>query len=126
MELLGCFLGMGKITSVNSRTAFQHEVLESDVPVVVDFWASWCGPCKVVAPELELLAVAYGDDLRVVKVDVDANQDIAQEYGVQSIPTIALFRSGEWVAATVGAKRARVIEGDLGLPSATGAYESTK
>ncbi len=108
---------MGTITTVNGRADFQRDVIESSVPVVVDFWASWCGPCKVVAPELELLAAAYGDDLRVVKVDVDANSDIAAEYGVMSIPTIALFRSGEWVAASVGAKRARVIEGELGLAS---------
>jgi len=107
---------METIFNVNGRSSFQSEVLDASVPVIVDFWASWCGPCKVVAPELELLAAAYGDDLRVVKVDVDANGDIAAEYGVQSIPTIALFRSGTWVAASVGAKRARVIEGDLGLP----------
>ena len=116
---------MGKIIDINSRAAFQRDVLEAEIPVIVDFWANWCGPCKVVAPELELLAKAYGEDLRIVKVDVDVNQDIAVEYGVQSIPTIALFRSGEWVAATVGAKRARVIEGDLGLASATGAHEAT-
>lgn len=108
---------MTNIISIDSRASFQREVLESGVPVVVDFWAAWCGPCRAVAPELELLADAYGEDLRVVKVDVDANQDIAAEYGIQSIPTIALFRSGEWVAATLGAKRARVIEGDLGLAS---------
>ncbi|HVA53372.1 MAG TPA: thioredoxin [Acidimicrobiales bacterium] len=112
---------MGKIINISNRSSFQSEVLDSKVPVVVDFWAAWCGPCKVVAPELELLASAYGEDLRIVKVDVDANGDIAAEYGVQSIPTIALFKSGEWVAATVGAKRARVIEGDLGLASAVDA-----
>ncbi len=108
---------MGRIINISSRSSFQSEVLDSSVPVVVDFWAAWCGPCKFVAPELEILASAYGEGLRVVKVDIDANGDIAAEYGVQSIPTIALFKSGEWVAATVGAKRARVIEGDLGLTS---------
>jgi len=107
---------MENIINVNDQATFQREVLDSKVPVLVDFWASWCGPCKAVAPELQILADAYGEDLRVVKVDVDANSDIAATYGVQSIPTIALFKSGEWVKATVGAKRARVIEGDLGLP----------
>jgi thioredoxin len=110
---------MGNIINVNDRSAFQREVLDSTVPVLVDFWASWCGPCKVVAPELQILADAYGDDLSVVKVDVDANTDIAEQYGIQSIPTIALFQSGEWVSATSGAKKARVIEGALGLPGVT-------
>jgi thioredoxin len=113
-------MGMANIVNVNSRSSFQSEVLDSNVPVVVDFWAAWCGPCRAVAPELEILAEAYGEDVRVVKVDVDLNTDIAAEYGVQTIPTIALFRSGKWVAATVGAKRARVIEGDLGLASVAG------
>ncbi len=96
-------------------TTFDREVLESDVPVVVDFWASWCGPCRVVAPELEALAAEHGDELKVVKVDVDAAPTVAGRYGVQGIPTIALFRDGAQVAVTVGAKPRRAIEHDLGL-----------
>ena len=96
-------------------TTFDREVLASDVPVVVDFWAAWCGPCRVVAPELEALAVEHGDALKVVKVDVDAAPAVAGRYGIQGIPTIALFRDGQPVAASVGAKPRRAIEEDLGL-----------
>jgi thioredoxin 1 len=109
---------MTNIINITDQSAFQREVLQSPVPVLVDFWAAWCGPCKLVAPELQILADAYGNDIRVVKVDVDAHTQIASAYGVQSIPTVALFREGEWVAASVGAKRARVIESELGLPGA--------
>ena len=109
------FVSVGTITTVNGRADFQREVLESSIPVVVGFWADWCGPRKVVAPELELLAAAYGDDMRVVKVDVDTTSDTAAEYGVMSIPTIALVRSGAWVGVCVGTKLAHVIEGELGL-----------
>ena len=101
-------------------TTFDHEVLASDVPVVVDFWASWCGPCHVVAPELEALATEHGDALKVVKVDVDAAPGVAGRYGIRGIPTIALFRDGAPVASTVGAKPRRAIEADLGLASPRG------
>jgi len=98
---------------------FEHEVLNATVPVVVDFWAAWCGPCRAVAPELEALAVEHGETIKVVKVDVDAAPGIAGRYGVQGIPTIALFRDGRPVAASVGAKPRRVIEAELGVAAAS-------
>ncbi len=74
---------------------FQELVLGSDKPVVVDFWAVWCGPCKMVAPEMEKLAEKYGDAIQVVKVDVDANPVLSQAFNIMSIPTIAFFRPGK-------------------------------
>jgi len=109
---------MATITHADDPATFEAEVLQSTVPVVVDFWAEWCGPCRTVTPELEKLAEAHGDALKVVKVDVDANGTIAGRYGIQGIPTIALFRDGEPVAASVGAKPRAAIEADLGLTHA--------
>ena len=96
-------------------TTFDREVLNATVPVVVDFWAEWCGPCRVVAPEVGALAAEHGDAIKVVKVDVDAAPGVAGRYGIQGIPTIALFRDGRPVAASVGAKTRRMIEAELGL-----------
>ena len=73
---------------------FQDLVLKSEVPVVVDFWATWCGPCRMVAPEMEKLQEKYGDSVQVVKVDVDANPMLSQAFNIMSIPTIAFFRPG--------------------------------
>jgi thioredoxin 1 len=83
--------------------SFQAEVLESDLPVVVDFWAAWCGPCRVMSPILEELA-AERPDLRVVKGDVDENQLIAARYGVLSMPTFMVFRNGAPVGQLIGSR----------------------
>ena len=92
---------MAGITEVTDTT-FQAEVLESDVPVLVDFWAPWCGPCRIVAPHLEELA-GERDDLRVVKLNVDDNPQTAASYNVMSIPTILLFKDGQVAHQIVGA-----------------------
>ena len=83
---------------------FQRVVLESPVPVLVDFWAPWCGPCRMVAPILEQLAVEYGERLRVVKLNVDECPELAQRWGVHSIPTLAVFSAGQQADRVVGAQ----------------------
>ncbi len=82
---------------------FSQEVLNSEIPVLVDFWAPWCGPCRMVAPILEEIAKEYEGRLKVVKVNVDENQIVASSYGIMSIPTLILFRAGTPVGKLVGA-----------------------
>jgi thioredoxin 1 len=82
---------------------FQGEVLQSDKPVLVDFWAIWCGPCKMIAPTIEELAKEYDGKLKVTKMDVDANPKTAMQYGIRSIPTLLIFKGGQVVEQIVGA-----------------------
>lgn len=89
---------------------FEQVVLHSDKPVLVDFWAAWCGPCKLVAPEIEKLAAKYEGAIEVVKVDVDANPMISQTFGIMSIPTIAFFTPGESPVGVVGFRPADQLE----------------
>jgi thioredoxin 1 len=88
-----------EITDVN----FQTEVLKSDQPVLLDFWAEWCGPCKMIAPMVEEIAKEYADKLKVGKVDVDSNQQTSMQYGIRSIPTLLIFKGGKVVDQLVGA-----------------------
>lgn len=82
---------------------FQKEVLEASEPVLVDFWATWCGPCRLIAPIIDELAEEYDGTVRVGKVDVDNNQKVAMQYGIRSIPSLLIFKDGKVVATIVGA-----------------------
>jgi thioredoxin 1 len=93
---------MGNALAVTGEN-FQSEVLQSPVPVLVDFWAAWCGPCRAVAPALEEIAGEYAGKLKVVKLDVDENNEIAGRYNVVSIPTLMVFKGGQMVERLVGA-----------------------
>ncbi len=86
-----------------SDTAFEQDVLKSGTPVLVDFWAEWCGPCKVIAPHLEAIAAELGDKVQVIKVNIDENPLTPTRYGVRGIPTLMLFKNGEVAATKVGA-----------------------
>jgi len=82
---------------------FDAEVRQADVPVVVDFWAEWCGPCKMIGPSLEELATEYGDKVKIVKVNVDENPDSPAQLGVRGIPALFMFKNGEVVSNKIGA-----------------------
>ena len=86
-----------------SDDSFETDVLKADRPVLVDYWAEWCGPCKMIAPILEEIADEYQDKIKVCKIDIDSNQQTPPKYGIRGIPTLMLFRNGEVEATKVGA-----------------------
>ena len=94
---------MGTTRAVTDET-FEAEVLKSSKPIIVDYWAEWCGPCRMISPVLEEIAAEHGDQLTVAKLDVDANPETARDFQVVSIPTLILFKDGQPVKRIVGAK----------------------
>ena len=104
-------------TAVTEST-FDQEVLESETPVLVDFWAEWCGPCHAVSPILERIVDERNGELRLVKVNIDEEQELARRYGIMSIPAMVIFKEGEPAAAAVGAMPKGALERALGLVEA--------
>jgi thioredoxin 1 len=99
-------MGVGKV----SDATFEAEVLKSAEPVVVDFWAEWCGPCRMIAPALEEIAGSLNGKVKIVKLNVDENPQIAAKYGIMSIPTLMLFKNGELASRQVGAAPKQKLE----------------
>ena len=100
-----------------TTTTFEQEVLQSETPVLVDFWAEWCGPCHAVSPILDRIAEERAGSLKLVKINIDEEPDIAERYGIASIPTMILFRDGQPAVSVIGAQPKGAIERTLGLIS---------
>lgn len=113
---------MSELIKEATDATFEEMVLKSERPVVVDFWAAWCGPCKMVAPEMEKLAEKYDGAVDVVKVDVDANPRLSQAFNIMSIPTIAFFRPGQQPMGVVGFRPLEQLEQQFELAT----YQSSK
>ncbi|MDY6821932.1 MAG: thioredoxin [Deferribacterota bacterium] len=101
------------MAQVINEDSFEEEVLKSDTPVLVDFWAEWCGPCKMLTPLLEQLSKDYDGKVKVVKVNVDENQNLAAKYGIMSIPTVIIFDKGNIVEQFIGVQAKSVYEDAL-------------
>jgi thioredoxin 1 len=104
----------GSVKEVNAQE-FDQIVASSTVPVVADFWAPWCGPCRMVGPVLEKMAEDQGDKISVVKVNVDVNQELAAKFGIMSIPTVILFKDGKLDKQIIGARQQEDYEKEFGL-----------
>src|SRR5438094_10514554 len=104
-----------EMSTAVTESSFEQEVLESEKPVIVDFWAEWCGPCHAVSPVLDRIVEERGEEIRLVKINVDEEQELMIRYGIQSIPTIILFKDGAPAAAVIGAQPKGAIEKGLGL-----------
>jgi thioredoxin 1 len=102
-----------KYTVEGTDTNFDQEVLRSNIPVLVDFWAPWCGPCRMVSPSVEELAEELSGKLKVVKVNTDENQEVAIKYGIRSIPTLGIFKDGNLVDGVIGAVPKEAIKNKL-------------
>ena len=101
------------VTKIVTDETFEVEVLKSDKPVLVDYWAEWCGPCRMVAPVLEEIATEYADKIDVVKLNIDENPAVTQRYGILQIPTLNVFSGGEVVKQVIGAKPKSALLRDL-------------
>jgi thioredoxin 1 len=99
-------MGVGAV----SDATFEAEVLKAEAPVVVDFWAEWCGPCRMIAPALEEIAGSLGEKVKIVKLNVDENPATASKYGIMSIPTLMMFKNGELASRQVGAAPKQKLE----------------